>query len=210
MKRAFTLIELLVVLAILGILFAWLFPIFTSRTWAPLDVSCRSNLKQIGLGFQQYSRDHGERFPSIASHAVASSTAPFSTPYGWADALQPYLKSTEIFQCPAEASMGSGDAVESGFTDYYFNTNLDQLPLNLVSNPILTFLGAEGNDGRDGTDARYSRNALPQSWLSTERSPARRHLDTANYLFADGHVKALSPERVKIQRSATTDYAFVP
>lgn len=105
MKRAFTLIELLVVLAILGILFAWLFPVFSRRTSAPLGVLCRSNLKQIGLGFQQYSQDHGERLPLIASHAVASSTAPFKTPYGWADALQPYLKSTEIFQCPAEASV---------------------------------------------------------------------------------------------------------
>jgi len=54
----------------------------------------------------------------------------------------------------------------------------------------------DGNDGTELTDARYSLNALPQAWRNTEGSPARRHFDTANYAFADGHVKALRPEAI--------------
>ena len=43
-------------------------------------------------------------------------------------------------------------------------------------------------------DAALSQ--LPASWISDAHSPARRHLDAANYLFADGHVKALVPARI--------------
>jgi prepilin-type processing-associated H-X9-DG protein len=69
-------------------------------------------------------------------------------------------------------------------------------------------LCGEGNDGTDGTDARYNRNVIPQVWLDTENSPARRHLDTANYLFADGHVKSVKPASIKSKRQNANDYSF--
>ncbi len=192
MKRAFTLIELLVVAAIIAILAAILFPVFSRTRCDERRGSCQSNLKLIGLGSLQYAQDYDERLPPIAAHAVASSTAPFAAPYGWADAIQPYIKSLQALQCPTEGlSAPVLEATSPGFTDYYFNTNLDKRKQKLVADPSSTFLCGEGNDGRDGSDARYNRNAIPQAWLDTEKSPVRRHLDTSNFLFADGHVKAL-------------------
>ncbi len=76
------------------------------------------------------------------------------------------------------------------------NTNCDGAFLKDFASPAQTILCGDGNDGSENTNARYTLNVLPPSWISTEKSPARRHLDTANYLFADGHVKSLRPQSI--------------
>ncbi len=198
MKRAFTLIELVVVLAIVFILAAILFPVFQRGHGDNARLaSCQSNLKQIGLGMLQYAQDYDERLPCIASNSVASSTRPFQHPYGWADGIQPYIKSLGVLQCPTQGiGKPTLEATQPGFTDYYFNTNLDKRQQKLIADPANTFLCGEGNDGHDGSDARYNRNAISQAWLDTEKSPVRRHLDASNFLFADGHVKAFGFEKI--------------
>ena len=92
-KSAFTLIELLVVIAIIAILAAILFPVFARARENARRSSCQSNLKQIALGFMQYTQDYDEKFPGSdwRQHKLAL-TRP-ANPFGWADGLQPYLKS---------------------------------------------------------------------------------------------------------------------
>src|SRR5436853_4324942 len=92
-KAAFTLIELLVVIAIIAILAAILFPVFSRARENARRASCQSNLKQIGLGIFQYIQDYDEKYPPAVGGGVAASGN-----YGWADEIQPYLKSTQILQ----------------------------------------------------------------------------------------------------------------
>src|SRR5687768_5924591 len=61
--KGFTLIELLVVIAIIAILAAILFPVFARARENARRSSCQSNLKQIGLGFAQYTQDYDEKMP---------------------------------------------------------------------------------------------------------------------------------------------------
>jgi prepilin-type N-terminal cleavage/methylation domain-containing protein len=121
--KGFTLIELLVVIAIIAILAAILFPVFARARENARRASCMSNLKQIGLGFMQYTQDYDEEFPPALYCGVWSSdyssrtidTDP-SKPSGvykvssggtanhwvsWMDAIYPYIKSTQIFRCPS-------------------------------------------------------------------------------------------------------------
>jgi prepilin-type N-terminal cleavage/methylation domain-containing protein len=57
-KQAFTLIELLVVIAIIALLAAILFPVFARARENARRASCMSNMKQLGLGFAQYTQDY--------------------------------------------------------------------------------------------------------------------------------------------------------
>ncbi|RYZ80426.1 MAG: DUF1559 domain-containing protein, partial [Proteobacteria bacterium] len=56
-RSAFTLIELLVVVAIIALLAAILFPAFARARENARKASCMSNMKQLGLGAQQYMAD---------------------------------------------------------------------------------------------------------------------------------------------------------
>jgi prepilin-type processing-associated H-X9-DG protein/prepilin-type N-terminal cleavage/methylation domain-containing protein len=205
-RKGFTLIKLLVVIAIIAILAAILFPVFARARENARRSSCQSNLKQIGLGIMQYTQDYDERFPVEAMNA----TATFG-PFGWADALQPYIKSTQLFKCPSDTQTFSENPTANGYTSYIYNVALARAnggataadrvgaSLSQLENSVLTVSTFETNGAGTATTnpptARSSsRGGAATGTLSTAHFAAQRHLEGSNFLFADGHVKWLKGE----------------
>jgi prepilin-type processing-associated H-X9-DG protein/prepilin-type N-terminal cleavage/methylation domain-containing protein len=216
-RRGFTLIELLVLVSLIAILAALFFPFFARRhESSAYRSSCQNNLKQIVLACKQYLNDFDERYPLVFVTNVGSTS--YAPPFGWADALQPYLKNTQVMQCPNEASEGQNNSSQPSFSDYWYNANF--IVKIKDKKGVVRFLGANesafgsstqtimagdgGNAAGNPTgDARYNHcgdgnsltgrgqicPAMPETYATLPS--ADLHLEGCNFAFADGHVKWL-------------------
>src|SRR3954447_21683824 len=93
---AFTLIEMLLVIAIIGLLAAILFPVFSRARESARKSSCQSNLKQLGMADLQYQQDYDEL--SVPGRIGGAGTQAFA----WTALIMPYLKNSQILVCPSD------------------------------------------------------------------------------------------------------------
>ncbi|BDI30482.1 hypothetical protein CCAX7_25330 [Capsulimonas corticalis] len=217
-SKGFTLIELLVVIAIIAILAAILFPVFAKAREKARQISCASNLKQIGLAAVQYVQDYDEK--------GGFSYSPFGGSV-WPQ-LSPYIKNYDpntgqgagasVISCPDVATRKSTYSVNSqvwGLLDprplgsragaeFYGDTvsiaKIDAPATIVFAFDSVTNLAGNGLAESAGESATphpamikdHSSESWANDYLGTfwnNKQVAWRHTAGANFAFCDGHVK---------------------
>ncbi len=219
-KTAFTLIEILVVISILALLAAILFPVFARSRENARRSSCLSNLRQIGLGLQQYTQDFDEQ--NSRSWYVSSGPSSASASYKWMDAIYPYVKSEQVFNCPSHTLPVNIPPSLSTFDSYQFRngTRWGSYAANVTYfgdgnfNPFLSRSVATWEspsttvyvvDGVGRYEIAWDTGNPPISapnprYISVGGFPTvfERHLETSVTLFCDGHAKAQKLEKLTV------------
>ena len=158
------------------------------------------------MGLQQYTQDYDE----IVMPTGRGDSAPQPT-LSWRLLMQPYVKSIQIFKCPSNTEDTLG-----------FNTNLPAGMVATSTNYKANLSGGHsthrgyfspqqsGGTAPAGPVVSLAQLTAPAQLISvaesinitnfwefqvdnTSFSLFNKHLAMANYLFADGHVKALKP-----------------
>lgn len=146
-RAGFTLIELLVVIAIIAILAAILFPVFASAREKARQVSCLSNLKQIGTALSLYMQDYSGGYPIVRARADSDPiNSDAEEIVGWPELLHTYVKngvvvapngsisySAGVYHCPSD----SGKAGPSYGIDAYFEFGLNESEVNEPSASVI-------------------------------------------------------------------------
>ena len=208
----FTLIELLVVIAIISILAAILFPVFAQAREKARQTSCLSNLKQIGTATLMYVQDYDETYPMFQYRAADGLVwwATFKADSGAIDKTRglifPYLKSGEIQKCPSYTGKANLGGAGYGYNYVYLGSNggyggpptydLLMPPASeaQIERPaeMIVFADAMTNWPPPGKNETLSIEK-PSNWYGYP-SIDFRHNGFADFVFADGHVRAIKEE----------------
>jgi prepilin-type N-terminal cleavage/methylation domain-containing protein len=233
-SRGFTLIELLVVIAIIAILAAILFPVFARARENARRASCQSNLKQIGLGFMQYTQDYDEKLPFMTCGDLSAGCGVAPGPgHPWFISVQPYMKSYQLLTCPSDTLKAGAadtrwlptyvDAGVPGLTSASLAADMIKaIPLSYASNDLLStgqsiaainsvsqmfLVGESGGKGAAATTTYAGSFYMQPGYdINVRWANGKRHFDGRVWLFADGHAKWLIDQGGADTTAVTANY----
>lgn len=98
--------------------------VFADARESARGAACLSNIKQIALAIMMFLTDNDDKLSLTNTN--------------WKSKLDPYMKNSKLFTCPAD---------KAGSTSYALNTKLSGLNFNKIQSPATTVLVYEGKGG---------------------------------------------------------------
>jgi prepilin-type N-terminal cleavage/methylation domain-containing protein/prepilin-type processing-associated H-X9-DG protein len=207
----FTLIELLVVIAIIAILAALLLPALHTAKEKGRATVCKSNLKQIALGFEAYAGDYNNYFPATT---VGHGTDPENgqwTVFNWQRDLWEYTRGPlskykyepyvtipgTVFWCASPQVLLPGLNQDTTVCQvrYGMNQNIATYATGiwngtlLVPNAYSRMVAKNPSGNVLVTEITgHTTGAAGNDWAYLANHGNMPHTKSSNFLFADGHV----------------------
>ncbi|HOF88701.1 MAG TPA: DUF1559 domain-containing protein, partial [Armatimonadota bacterium] len=155
----------LVVIAIIAVLAAILFPVFSRAREKARATACLNNVRQITAAIAMYVQDHQQAFfPDAQTRAWSMALAPYNEP--------------SIYDCPTTSVIG-----KSAAPDYGFNQNAYGKSIADAKKPAITILVA---------DLVQKNPPANYAFTDPDAHLDGRHAKGANFGFVDGHVEYAS------------------
>jgi prepilin-type N-terminal cleavage/methylation domain-containing protein/prepilin-type processing-associated H-X9-DG protein len=202
-RKIFTLIELLVVIAIIAILASMLLPALNQAREKAKQIKCTVNLKQLHQGFVLYASDYDGYWTSATTTGWVWVWKTNIAPYVNAEGKEDVADSKTVFECP---SVLQGQKRSYGM-NYYLNyplSDYQDVPVKVIKlkYPDKRVLLADSDNIYTSVSNFSTDNcSVYASW---------RHLDRANFLFADGIIRPLKfAERPKYGNIDGWTYYYV-
>lgn len=177
----FSLIELLVVMSMIATLATMMLPSLSRAKEYAYDISCKNNLRQMGLAFKTYMLDNKNKFPAPASCYWMDDFS--TTSYTYTNSLKLYLcpKSTTKIRSPEDLNGG---------TDYYTCGNASDNDPNMGggNSPYKIDINNPGNSPslQAFRQALASANrCIYENMRGAYNNYRRNHLGYFNYITID-------------------------
>jgi prepilin-type processing-associated H-X9-DG protein len=201
------LIELLVVVAVIAVLAALLFPVFTKARERARQTHCVNNMRQIASGISVYLVDWDQRYPYARDSSAAYYNSGVVAP-AWYDVLAPYLSTRELLRCPSdvgEVHPGQRYVFPAGmppFWKFMFTSyNYPGLGSGMVE-----IAGHETGYVKDPAGAWLVWEVRPWHDSPNPRLPFEHDPARMNIVYCDGHSGRLN----WLQWEAARDWLPVP
>lgn len=191
-RHGFTLIELLTVIAIVSVVVAIAFPVFSKMGPTRKQTVCLSNLRHLVSAVQLYANEHNNQLPPIMNHSPDQNTT-------WLQAVAPYLGIPDMMLGSSPKPRAVGVQICPAFTpkvnravSYGLNVYMiEKQPYSprwgyrtlVVPDLSKTFIIGEINGNVEQISDDKNSSFYPEF---------RHPNQTANWAFLDGHVEAIS------------------
>jgi prepilin-type N-terminal cleavage/methylation domain-containing protein/prepilin-type processing-associated H-X9-DG protein len=219
--RNFTLIELLIVIAIIAILAGMLLPALNKARNVARRTQCLSNQKQCGQSFMLYNGDFQNILPILTTDTFFSWAEILNGTYTKNATPKGYLPNLNVATCPAfppnkyvlrnfiyGMSDAAGDYLPGTFES---KSGMSVILISKIKSASTFFFLAEPTNYYAAAPAGTPPDTvgfvnifslgvtIP---ITSSRYPAHfRHLDTANFVFVDGHASYMTiPKYVEAAR----------